>query len=65
MFARLHLRAALPSLAPWPSEIGFFERLAGDVLAEPLAIVDGAIAVPDRPGFGASIDETKLQRYRL
>lgn len=65
VFARLHLRAALPSLAPWPSEIGFFERLDGDVLAEPLAIVDGAIAVPDRPGFGASIDETKLKRYRL
>ena len=29
----------------------FFERLAGDVLAEPLAVVDGAIAVPEGPGF--------------
>jgi L-alanine-DL-glutamate epimerase-like enolase superfamily enzyme len=65
VLARLHLRAALPSLEPWPSEIGFFERLAADVLAEPLAIVDGAIAVPDRSGFGASIDENKLKRYRL
>jgi L-Ala-D/L-Glu epimerase / N-acetyl-D-glutamate racemase len=62
--ARVHLRAAIPSLEPWPSEIAFFEQLAGDVLAEPPAVVDGAIAVPDRPGFGASIDETKLQRYR-
>lgn len=62
--ARVHLRSAIPSLEPWPSEIAFFERLAGDVLAEPLAVVDGAIAVPDRPGFGASIDDTKLQRYR-
>jgi L-alanine-DL-glutamate epimerase-like enolase superfamily enzyme len=62
--ARLHLRAAIPSLAAWPSEIQFFERLADDVLNERPAIVDGAIAVPDRPGFGASIDETKLQRYR-
>jgi L-alanine-DL-glutamate epimerase-like enolase superfamily enzyme len=62
--ARVHLRAAVPSLEPWPSEIGFFERLAGGVLAEPLAVAEGAVAVPDRPGFGASIDETKLQRYR-
>jgi L-alanine-DL-glutamate epimerase-like enolase superfamily enzyme len=63
--ARVHLRAAVPSLEPWPSEIGFFEKLAGDVLAEPPAVVDGAIAVSDGPGFGASIDETKLQRYRV
>jgi L-alanine-DL-glutamate epimerase-like enolase superfamily enzyme len=62
--SRMHLHAAVPSLAAWPSEITFFERLADDVLAESLAVVDGAIAVPDRPGFGASIDETKLKRYR-
>jgi L-Ala-D/L-Glu epimerase len=63
--ARAHLRGAIPALEPWPSEIQFFERLAGDVLAEPLSVVDGAIAVPDRPGFGATIDEDKLQRYRM
>lgn len=63
--ARVHLRAAIPYLNAWPSEIQFFEHLADDVLAEPLAIVDGAIAVPDRPGFGGSIDEEKLQRYRV
>jgi L-alanine-DL-glutamate epimerase-like enolase superfamily enzyme len=62
--ARVHLRAAIPSLDPWPSEIQFFEHLADDVLAEPLEIVDGAIEVPNRPGFGATIDERKLQRYR-
>jgi L-alanine-DL-glutamate epimerase-like enolase superfamily enzyme len=63
--ARAHLRAAIPALEPWPSEIQFFERLAGDVLAEPLSVADGAIAVPDRPGFGATVDEEKLQRYRV
>lgn len=63
--ARVHLRAAVPSLAPWPSEIGFFERLAGDVLAEPLAVENGAIAVPDRPGFGATIDEVNVKRYQV
>ncbi len=63
--ARAHLRAAIPALDPWPSEIQFFERLAGDVMAEPLAVVDGAIAVPDRPGFGATVDAEKLRRYRV
>jgi L-alanine-DL-glutamate epimerase-like enolase superfamily enzyme len=61
---RLHVRAAVPGFEPWPSEVQFFERLADDVLAEPLAVVDGAIAVPDRPGFGGTIDEAKLKRYR-
>jgi L-Ala-D/L-Glu epimerase len=63
--ARVHLRAAIPYLAGWPAEIQFFERLAGGVLAEPLEITDGAIAVPDRPGFGTTIDEDKLQYYRV
>ncbi len=63
--ARAHLRAAIPALDPWPSEIQFFERLAGDVMSEPLAVVDGAIAVPERPGFGATIDPEKLRRYRV
>lgn len=63
--ARVHLRAALPSLEPLPAEIQFFEQLADDVLAEPLAIVDGAIAVPDRPGFGATLDVEKLGAYAL
>lgn len=62
---RLHLRAAVPAFEPWPSEVQFFERLADDVLAEPLAVVDGVIAVPDRPGFGGTIDEAKLERYRV
>jgi muconate cycloisomerase len=62
--SRLHLRAAIPSLEPWPSEIGFFERLADDVLAEPLTVVAGAIAIPAGPGFGGSIDEAKLKQYR-
>lgn len=63
--ARLSLRAAVPALEPWPSEIQFFERLADDALAEPLEIIDGAITVPSGAGFGGSIEETKLQRFRL
>ncbi|HXP93355.1 MAG TPA: enolase C-terminal domain-like protein [Candidatus Binatia bacterium] len=63
--SRVHLRAAIPSLDPLPSEIQFFEHLADDVLAESLSIVDGAIEVPDRPGFGGSIDQGKLKQYRV
>ena len=62
---RLHLHAGVPALAAWPAEVQFFERLADEVLAEPLAIVEGAIAVADRPGFGGTVDEAKLARYRV
>ena len=62
--ARAHLRAAIPSLEPWPSEMQVFEQLAGDVLTVSPAVVDGALAVPGGPGFGASIDEPKPERSR-
>jgi L-Ala-D/L-Glu epimerase len=62
--ARVHLRAAIAAFDPWPSEIQFFERLAADVVTEPPVVIDGAIAVPAGPGFGATIDEAKLRRYR-
>ena len=32
--------------------------------AEPYRLEDGAIVVPDGPGFGIEIDEDKVARYR-
>ena len=45
-------------------ELSNFLDMSDDLLAEPLEIVDGAIAVRDVPGVGAAIDEEKLARYR-
>jgi glucarate dehydratase len=56
-----HLGAALPELAyaadthsPW--------QLGADVVANPLRIVDGAVAVPSSPGLGVVLDRDALAR---
>lgn len=63
--SRLHLRAALPSLEPWPTETHFFGKLADDVFEGEFEFKDGALTVYDAPGFGGGIDEAKLKRYAL
>jgi L-alanine-DL-glutamate epimerase-like enolase superfamily enzyme len=62
-FARMHLRAAIPHLAPWPTETHFFLKLTGDAFAGDFAFADGCISVSDAPGFGAAIDQRKLEQY--
>ena len=36
-----------------------------DLLADPVEIRDGRLAVSDRPGLGLRIDPDKLERYRV
>ena len=36
-----------------------------DLIAAPLAHVDGAVPVPTGPGMGVDIDEAKIARYRV
>src|SRR5438034_323012 len=38
---------------------------ADAILAKPLAIVDGAAVIPDRPGTGVAWDEEAVERYRM
>ncbi len=38
--------------------------LATEILKEPLPIVDGELRVPGEPGFGVSVDESVIERYR-
>ena len=38
--------------------------MTDDLLAEPLAITDGDLAVRPGPGLGLDIDEDKLAHYR-
>ncbi|MEV8508516.1 glucarate dehydratase family protein [Actinoplanes sp. NPDC051475] len=59
--AMVHLGAATPDLTyaadthtPW--------QLGVDVVAEPLAIAGGAVAVPDGPGLGVTLDRAALAR---
>ena len=39
--------------------------LADDLLENPVIYSDGALQVPDTPGLGFLLDETKLKKYRL
>ncbi|MEZ5124415.1 MAG: hypothetical protein R2736_23085 [Solirubrobacterales bacterium] len=34
-----------------------------DIVAQPLAFVDGAVLCPDGPGLGIEVDEDKLRHY--
>ena len=45
-------------------ELSNFLDMSDDLLADPIAIVDGRISVRDLPGVGAEINEDKLARYR-
>jgi L-alanine-DL-glutamate epimerase-like enolase superfamily enzyme len=45
-------------------ELSNFLDMSDDLLADPIRIVDGTIAVRDVPGVGAEIDDEKLARYR-
>lgn len=47
-----------------PAEVSNFLLVADDLLAEPVRIVDGTIAVRTDPGLGIVVDEDKLARYR-
>lgn len=58
-----HVAKALPSV--FSTELCGPFLLADDLLTESLHISDGALVVPDRPGLGATVDERKLNQYRV
>ncbi|GAA4371358.1 enolase C-terminal domain-like protein [Paeniglutamicibacter cryotolerans] len=45
-------------------ELSNFLDMSDDLMAEPIAILNGTISVRDVPGVGAAIDEDKLAHYR-
>jgi len=62
---RIHLRAAIPYLDPWPAETHFFQKLTDDVFEGEFNFADGCVTPMDAPGFGAAIDDAKLEKYRI
>jgi muconate cycloisomerase len=74
--ANIHLAAAAPAVTlscvvpvstPAEAQRG---QLAGiyykdDLIAAPFAFEDGAIVVPDGPGWGIAADPAKIERYRV
>ena len=56
--------AAHPLTARRAAELSNYLDLTDDLLADPLVIQDGELAVRQGPGLGLVIDDDKLQRYR-
>ena len=61
--AATHLACAAPSVE-WGVSLTHF-YLAGDVAKNPLAIGDGAVAMPTGPGLGIDVDEAEVERFRV
>ncbi len=61
--ARMHFRAALPWLAPYPAETHFFDKLTDDAFSGEFLFRDGTLTPTDAPGFGAAIDTAKLETF--
>jgi L-alanine-DL-glutamate epimerase-like enolase superfamily enzyme len=60
--AAMHVAAAAPSLA-WGLTITS-PGLAEDIVADPLRVEGGHLAVLDRPGLGVDVDERKVRRWQ-
>jgi len=61
--AMLQVAAATPTFASGNESA--YHQLRDDVLAEPLEIVDGMIAVPQGSGLGVEVDRAKVERYQV
>lgn len=61
--AVLHTFASTPELNLAPDTV--YYSWEDDVIADRFEITDGCIDVPDQPGLGVTVDEQKLEQYRL
>jgi hypothetical protein len=58
-----HLGAVLTH-ARWPA-ITCLNNYTDDLLTAPLAIRQGEVVVPQLPGLGVTVDENKVEKYRM
>jgi muconate cycloisomerase len=61
--AALHLACAAPK-ADWGVSLTHF-YLAEDIVRRPLALANGAVALPAAPGLGVEVDEAAVERFRV
>jgi muconate cycloisomerase len=61
--ATLHLACAVPSVEWGVSMTHFY--LADDLVSEPPVVEEGMVRLPTGSGLGISVDEAKLERYRV
>ena len=56
-----HIAAATPNFSG-PNDT-CYHGLSDDILTEPLRFENGAIRVPNAPGLGVEVDESKVEKY--
>jgi L-alanine-DL-glutamate epimerase-like enolase superfamily enzyme len=61
--AAVHLACVVPNV-DWGVSLTHF-YLAEDLVRQPLAIRDGAVALPQGPGLGIEVDEAAVERFRV
>jgi muconate cycloisomerase len=61
--AAVHLACVVPNV-DWGVSLTHF-YLAEDIVRQPLAIRDGAVALPQEPGLGIEVDEAAVERFRV
>ncbi len=61
--AAIHLACAAPAVE-WGVSLTHF-YLAEDIVQSPLAIGDGAVALPSGRGLGIAVDEAAVERFRV
>jgi muconate cycloisomerase len=61
--AAVHLACVVPNV-DWGVSLTHF-YLAEDIVRQPLAIRDGAVALPQGPGLGVEVDEAAVERFRV
>lgn len=59
--AIVHLGAALPRL-DWDASVTC-QYLAHDIVEEPIRVERGHVRLPDRPGLGITVDETRIMHF--
>ena len=62
VYANLHLAAGIAGAAP--AELTSARAFSADLM-EPPPIRDGWMALPERPGLGATVDEARLDALRV
>ena len=61
--AAVHLACAVPNVAWGVSLTNLY--LAEDIVRRPIALADGAVALPNGPGLGVEADEAAVERFRV
>ncbi len=61
--AALHVYSTLPNLTEGCELFGPI-WLADDIVEQPLKFGDGSIFLPEGPGLGVTLDQSKLEKYR-